>query len=518
VTRVCFRPALDTPHAPPVYVDAGQSRTIGRSPQADIVVNEPSLSRLHARVSLDAEGALLIEDLGSTNGLFVNDRRQRRAPLAAGDRVRLGVLEYHVEDARAGGAEPGFEHARVSSSKLAEASPAVDALAIEGLLATSRELMAFSDLAGLLERVLDRLQAVLKPDRSAILLFDEASGELTPRAVRPAGAYTSVSDFASATAVREAIRAREVLEVADALLDARLQDAASIARAGVRSAICVPLLGRNGPIGALYADQVWYAGRFQPEQIQYAAAYGAHVAAALETAQLYDDRERHFRATLESFARAIESRDRYTAGHSERVTAFTLTLARARGMPVAELEIIRRACMLHDIGKVGVPDHILRKPGRLRKSERALMEAHVTIGFDMLFPLPFLREALPGIRSHHERWDGAGYPDRLKGDDIHVHARLMAVADSYDAMTSARPYRGALSPEEAARRLRADAGEQFDPSVIELFDASELEFHAIREGAVRHDSASSRFATGPCSDQQMTFALPRSGRSSRRPS
>ncbi len=342
------------------------------------------------------------------------------------------------------------------SIKVEEPIGSIDTVAIAGLLASSRELMACTDLPGLLDRVLDRLQPVLKPDRSAILLFDEATGELTTRAVRPAGEYTSVSDFASSTAVREAIRAREVLEVCDARLDSRLQGSASIARAGVRSAICVPLLGRTGPIGALYADQVWYAGRFSKEQVQYTAAFAAHAAAALETATLYDDRERHFRATLEAFARAIDARDRYTAGHSERVTAYTLVLARAAGIADTELEVIRRACMLHDIGKVGVPDCVLLKPGPLDPAERRLMEQHVVIGYDMLVPLPFLKESLPGIRGHHERWGGGGYPDGLAGADIHPHARLMTVADSYDAMTSARPYRNALPVEEAVRRLRAN--------------------------------------------------------------
>jgi putative nucleotidyltransferase with HDIG domain len=475
-----------------VFVHAGETRTIGRSPQADLVVNEPSLSRLHARIVFDASGALTIEDLGSTNGIFVNDRRQARTALVAGDRVRLGVLEYHVEEAPAVDG-PAFEHAHVHASKVDDTA-AIDGAAIAGLLATSRELMAFEDLHGLLDRVLDRLQPVLKPDRSAIFLFDQATGELTPRAVRPAGAYTSVSDFASSTAVRQAIRAREVLEVGDALLDARLQDSVSVARAGVRSAVCVPLLGRHGPIGALYADQVWYAGRFTPEQIQYASAYAAHAAAALETAQLYDDRERHFRATLEAFARAIDARDKYTAGHSERVTAYTLALARACGLPPGELETIRRAGMLHDIGKVGVPDQILRKAGPLDPAEREQMEAHVTIGYDMLMPLPFLQDALPAVRGHHERWDGSGYPDRRSGTDIHLHARLMGVADSYDAMTSARPYRAALPLEEAARRLRLDAGKQFDPTVIELFDEVEAEFRAIRDSAARHEIDSGAFS------------------------
>ena len=307
--------------------------------------------------------------------------------------------------------------------------------------------------------------------------------ELTTRAVRPDGAYTSVSDFASSTIVREAIRAREVIEVCDSSLDKRLQDAVSLARAGVRSAVCVPLLGRTGPIGALYADQMWFAGRFTPEQVQYAAAFAAHAAAALETAKLYDDRERQVRATLESFARAIDARDKYTAGHSERVAAYTLVLARAAGIPATELETLRRACMLHDIGKVGVPDHVLLKPGPLDPNERAVMQAHVAIGFDMLLPLPFMQESLPGIRGHHERWDGTGYPDRVAGDKIHPHARLMSVADSYDAMTSARPYRHALLLEEAARRIRKDVGQQFAPEAVEAFNVVEEELRIVHEQA-----------------------------------
>jgi len=469
------------PHLPSIFLDKGEKKTIGRSPQADVVIDEPSLSRLHASVNMTGEGTLSVEDLGSTNGVFINRARQKTGPLAPGDHVVFGVLEYLVEEAPAAPVLDSFDSTVYRSVKVEEPQKHVDASAIAALLATSRELMACTDLAGLLDRVLDRLQPVLKPDRSAILLFDAASGELTTRAVRPDGAYTSVSDFASSTVVRQAIRAREVLEVCDASLDSQLQEALSIARAGVRSALCVPLLGRTGPIGALYADQMWYAGRFSPEQVQYAAAFAAHAAAALETAKLYEDRERQVRATLESFAKAIDARDTYTAGHSERVTAYTLVLARAAGIPSSELEILRRACMLHDIGKVGVPDNVLLKAGPLDPAERAKMEAHVTIGFEMLLGLAFMQDSLPGIRGHHERWDGAGYPDRVAGSNIHPHARLMSVADSYDAMTSARPYRNALPLEEAARRVRKDVGKQFAPEAVDAFDAMEQELRNVHD-------------------------------------
>jgi GAF domain-containing protein len=232
-----------------------------------------------------------------------------------------------------------------------ETSAAIDELTLQALLASSRELMAFDDLPALLERVLDRLNTILKPDRAAILLVDSGSGDLIPRAVRPRGAYTSVSQFASATVVREALSAGTILLIDDAAGQARLQHAASLANAGVRSAVCVPLLGRHGAIGALYADRLGIAARFGPDVVDVAAAFAAHAAAALETAKLYDDRQQHFRATLEAFARAIDARDPYTAGHSERVTAYTLALARATSLPDGELETIRRAGMLHDIGK-----------------------------------------------------------------------------------------------------------------------------------------------------------------------
>ena len=205
------------------------------------------------------------------------------------------------------------------------------------------------------------------------------------------------------------------------------------------------------------------------------------MAAALETAQLYADRERYFRATLEAFAKAIDARDHYTAGHSERVTAYTLLLARAIPLPEDDLETIRRGGMLHDIGKVGVPDAVLLKNGPLTHDERAVMETHVLIGYSMLEPLPYIRASLPAIRGHHERWDGHGYPDRLARKSNHQHARLMAVADAYDAMTSARPYRSALPIKEAVRRLRKDRGKQFDPAAIDVFDAVEAEFAAICE-------------------------------------
>lgn len=475
-------PTTPAPNLPVIDLATGQSKTVGRGRQADVTVDDPSLSRLHARVAVDQDGQISIDDLGSTNGIFVNGAEQLSAYLMLGDVVRFGRVEYVVGS---GEQTAPITNAPVASQTILRRvamtdTPKVDRLMLEALLATSREMMAFEDLPALLERVLDRLSSIVKSDRAAILLVDPVTGAMIPRAVRPAGAYSSVSEFASSTVVHQALTARDVFIVHDIRMDPRLQQAASVLAAGVRSVICVPLLGRAGPFGALYADKLGVE-QFAPELAEYAAAFAGHAAAALETAQLYDDRERHFRATLEAFAKAIDARDPYTAGHSARVTAYSLVLARHSGKFAAEFETIRRAGMLHDIGKVGVPDAVLMKPGHLDARERMLIEAHVTIGYHMLVSLPFLGASLHSVRSHHERWDGEGYPDKLAGTDIHPHARIMAVADSYDAMTSARPYRAALPAEEAARRLRADSGTQFDPAAIELFDAVEQEFAALHE-------------------------------------
>jgi hypothetical protein len=480
VPRAQLTPVVASSHLPDIDLAAGETKTIGRGTRADVIIDDPSLSRLHARLTLDSAGALHVEDLESTNGVVINGIPHARGLVQSGDLVSFGFVEYMLvaRDAPAPDViAPTFVRVQTSHGALRVAEHVV----LEALLDTSRELMAFADLPALLERVLDRLQTILKPDRAAILLVDPSSGAVTPRAVWPRGAYTSVSEFASSTVIREALSSQDTLIVYDPASNPRLQRAASMVCASVHSAICIPLVGRTGAIGVLYADRVGAAELFTPELVQYASAFASCAATALETAQLYDERERHFRATLEAFAKATDARDPYTAGHSERVTAYALALGRAGGLPDGDLETLRRAGMLHDIGKVGVPDAILRKAGPLTAEERAAIEAHPMIGYRMLETLPFLAEALHGVRHHHERWDGRGYPDGLAGTGIHLHARLLAVADTYDAMTSARPYRGPLPRDEAVRRLRAERGTQFDPAAIELFEAVEPEFHALRE-------------------------------------
>jgi putative nucleotidyltransferase with HDIG domain len=174
-------------------------------------------------------------------------------------------------------------------------------------------------------------------------------------------------------------------------------------------------------------------------------------------------------ASMEALARAIDARDPSTFGHSARVAAVSIEIADEMQLPVRERESLRRAALLHDIGKIGVQDRVLRKPGPLNDAEMSEMREHSRIGHDMLEGLRFLRPSLPGILHHHERWDGGGYPTGLTGTAIPLLVRIITVADVFDALTSDRPYRDGLSFEAATDAIRDDAGRKFDPQVVAAF-------------------------------------------------
>ncbi len=204
-----------------------------------------------------------------------------------------------------------------------------------------------------------------------------------------------------------------------------------------------------------------------PDEIGYLAKTFNEMTAALQ-AQIRERDEAYFR-NLEALARAIDARDPYTFEHSARVAAISLELAEGMNLPEADLVVLRRAGLLHDVGKIGVSDKILAKAGPLNDEEWASIRRHPLIGYEMLKDVPFLQPSLDPIRHHHERWDGEGYPDGLKGTSISQLARIVTLADAFDAMTSDRPYRKGFSFEFAARTMVSEAGRQFDPAVVDAF-------------------------------------------------
>ena len=176
-----------------------------------------------------------------------------------------------------------------------------------------------------------------------------------------------------------------------------------------------------------------------------------------------------YEATIEGLSHALDLRDRETEGHSRRVTEITVKLAQALNISEEEIIQIRRGALLHDIGKIGIPDSILHKPDTLTTEEWIIMRKHPQFAYDMLSPIEYLRSALAIPYSHHEKWDGTGYPRNLKSEEIPMSARLFAVADVWDALTSDRPYRAAWTEEQAKAYIREQSGKHFDPQVVDLF-------------------------------------------------
>jgi HD-GYP domain-containing protein (c-di-GMP phosphodiesterase class II) len=189
-----------------------------------------------------------------------------------------------------------------------------------------------------------------------------------------------------------------------------------------------------------------------------------------------------FRTTVENLATAVAVRDAYTGDHSRRDTAFSLLLGQQLGLSAEDLEVLRYGVPLHDIGKIGIPDAVLRKPGPLTPEEFEVMKTHTTQGVKMLEVAPDLKPALAIVRSHHERWDGRGYPDGLAGEAIPLLARVTAVADSFDAMTFDTPYRSEMAVEEAFAELEKEQGRQYDPGIVAVFLQSPGRVVELMEG------------------------------------
>jgi HD-GYP domain-containing protein (c-di-GMP phosphodiesterase class II) len=252
-----------------------------------------------------------------------------------------------------------------------------------------------------------------------------------------------------------------------------------------RSLLCVPLVRQGKAIGAIEAVNKRGGGLFTGDDLALLRNIADSAALSIENAQLYADLSASYDGTLDALMGALDSRDRETEGHSRRVQEYTVRLAQQLGLDGREIATIRRGALIHDIGKISIPDAVLKKPGPLDPEERRIMQMHPLIGYEMLFAIPRLEGELSIVLSHHERWDGDGYPFGLAGEAIPLAARLFAVSDTFDALTSERPYRQARSCEQALRVIADEKGRQFDPAAVAAFLAIPPgEWEVIRSGVV----------------------------------
>lgn len=236
-----------------------------------------------------------------------------------------------------------------------------------------------------------------------------------------------------------------------------------------------PLFCKDRPIGVLMLGGKTGADLdISSYDIQLVESTAGYLEAFLDTVALYADQNQLFLGTLSALTASIDAKDRYTCGHSERVAHFSQMLALASGYTVAEAERIRICGLVHDVGKIGVPEAVLLKPGKLTDEEFAAIKTHPEIGYRILKDIPLLADVLPGVLHHHERYDGRGYPHKLAGEDIPLQARIVAVADTFDAMSSNRSYRSARTREEVLTEIERCAGTQLDARLAKLVRGLDL--------------------------------------------
>jgi putative nucleotidyltransferase with HDIG domain len=472
---------------------------VGRTEAAEIAIDDGSVSRRHAELFAGEDGWHL-RDLGSTNGTSLNGTRlgPRERPLRPRDVIQFGKLTVVVERIEELSDSAAAADLQVEAATRAPWDEALRGLAFDyqrcprpgeqlmALLRASHHLGHLESEEELLHTVLQDAVSALDAQRGAIVLADGPGGRLRLRALAsgrndPGGR----AQFSQSLANRCFSRGESVLcgSVGD---DPSLATAQSIHEGAMGSVICALLRTPRKRLGVIHLDRGHLQDPFTRNDLHLADALAASVSAGIESAQLLHKQRQLFLNTLTVLSQAVEMRDPYTGGHTSRVTQYSLLLARRLGLAAEELEVLRYGTPLHDIGKIGIDDAILRKPGRLTPEEFEVMKAHTTKGAAILATIPEMEPAVPIARSHHERWSGQGYPQGLAGESIPRLARVVAVADAFDAMSSDRPYRKGVSPEAALVELEKQGGRQFDPECVAAFvavrDEIERELRSNRPG------------------------------------
>jgi putative nucleotidyltransferase with HDIG domain len=318
----------------------------------------------------------------------------------------------------------------------------------------------------------------LNVDAASVLLIQPGSSRL--EYVAGQGFYTrkieSTSQRIGEGHASQAVLERHIIEIPDLRSHSRkFIREQLLAEEDFVSYYAVPLISKGEVKGVL---EIFHRTRLNPDRewVDFLETLGGQTAIAIENSILFQDLQRSnfelalaYDATIEGWSRALDLRDRETEGHTQRVTDLTLKLARKMGLSDDRLILIRRGALLHDIGKMGIPDYILLKPEELTQAEQQIMRQHPQLAYDMLEPIAYLRDALNIPYCHHEKWDGTGYPRGMAGTQIPLDARLFAIVDVWDAITADRPYRKGWPRKKALKYIREQSGKHFDPKMVEVF-------------------------------------------------
>lgn len=326
------------------------------------------------------------------------------------------------------------------------------------------------DTNTVLNTIMDAISKVMGFQICSIKLLDRSGKKLNVEVSRGLGddykdrGSSKIGEGISGLAVKM----RKPIVIEDVETDKRIPREHFLRDMGLKSLISIPLTTKQSVMGVL---NLYTKNRhiFTDDEKRLLGIFANQAAGAIENATLFESLRESYLNTIQALSMAIDAKDRYTHGHSKRVSEISLLIAREMNFDEEQIELLEYAADLHDIGKIGISELIISKEGKLTVDEYEIIKTHPLVGETIVEPVPFLQEIKPIIRHHHERFDGYGYPDGLAGEEIPLMSRIILIADAYDAMTSDRPYRKALSHEEAVKEIRKHSGSQFDPKVVKAF-------------------------------------------------
>jgi len=322
----------------------------------------------------------------------------------------------------------------------------------------------------LLEVILSKICELIEVDAAVVALAND-NNELAITHVRGLPRSCIGRPFALdvEVAYRVALKKNEPILIPD--LDSAGPLSVFKLESRMKSAVAVPLKTRKEEVGMLVLNSAKERA-FTEDNALLLSTFGSQAAIAIVNAKLYQNLKKMLVGVMVSFSAAIEAKDPYTEGHSSRVAEYAVAIGKSLGLSGAALDELRNAGLIHDIGKIGVSESVIQKNGKLSDKEWEEMKRHPLLGENIASPIPFLAGVLPGVKWHHERYDGYGYPDGISEDSIPLIARILAVADAFDAITSKRPYREPRSPREALDEIKKHSGTQFDPRVVAALEGA----------------------------------------------
>ncbi len=469
--------------------------TIGRDRNNSLCLDSAAISRFHA-VIMSNSGNYYVKDLQSTNGTFLNGRKITKEKLNPGDELAVANVNFSVE---AEGSTPYDASIPLqlyvtidkpfANDKTLRVTQSADDIIIEDIIKTTDQahlleshdslkslyladgvLREIEDINSLLENFTNLVMSILPASRAYIFLLNSDSGLLMLHVRRtPTALEKNTEIVVSQTILDKTIKKCESILTKSVLISEVSQGSFKKESSSPVSSIASPLISRGKVLGLVYLDTLNTATTLTPSNLILLSALATKAATAVDNAKLYEDLRNLFYNTVETLIRTMQAKDKYTSGHSTRVSRFSLLIAEKLGLNSKEKHELYLASVLHDIGKIGLPDKLLLRPGKLTEEEMEKVKEHPALGVSMIRSLGEMHPIVPLILHHHEAYDGSGYPDGMKGEQIPLMCRIVAAADTYDAITSDRPYRKGRSHEEAIAELRRVAGIKLDPRVVEAF-------------------------------------------------